>query len=236
MIHEIDESLRKVVARDALNGAKVEISFDAPTKEWASHQNTPTVNLYLYDLHEDLQRRYVGYEASRGQDGRVVSRKPPPRRFQLSYLITAWTKRPEDEHRLLSAVLGAFLRYEVLPPDILTGPLEGLKILATIALPLPEERSISDVWSAMGGALKPSLDLVLNAPMDTARIAAAGPPVLEEPRIAVVGPGGKEERGRRGKKRGAAAAEAEPVADETIHAGNEKQPGRIVHLRGDVRR
>ena len=32
-----------------------------------------------------------------------------PRWFKLSYLVTAWTQRPEDEHRLLSALLGALI-------------------------------------------------------------------------------------------------------------------------------
>ena len=35
----------------------------------------------------------------------IVGRHLPPRHFKLSYLVTAWTQRPEDEHRLLSALL-----------------------------------------------------------------------------------------------------------------------------------
>ena len=57
MIHDVDESLRTLVRREALNGSRVEIGFDAPTREWSARQNTPTVSLYLYDIREDLQRR-----------------------------------------------------------------------------------------------------------------------------------------------------------------------------------
>ena len=46
---------------------------------------------------------------------RVIARHLPPRHFKLSYLVTAWTQRPEDEHRLLSSLLGCFLRYDALP-------------------------------------------------------------------------------------------------------------------------
>ena len=31
MIHDVDESLRKVILRDALNGSGAELTFDAPT-------------------------------------------------------------------------------------------------------------------------------------------------------------------------------------------------------------
>ncbi len=53
MIHDVDESLRTLVRREALNGSRVEIGFEAPTREWSARQNTPTVSLYLYDIRED---------------------------------------------------------------------------------------------------------------------------------------------------------------------------------------
>ncbi|MBJ7597140.1 DUF4255 domain-containing protein [Candidatus Nephthysia bennettiae] len=179
MIHDVDESLRVLVRRDALNGGGAEIAFDAPTREWAARRNTPTVDLYLYDIREDLQRRSVAWEPVREADGKVNWRKPPPRQFKLSYLVTAWTQRPEDEHRLLSAVLYCFLRHERLPADVLAGTLAGitLPVHTTIALPPPPDRSLSDVWSALGGELKPSLDLVISAPFDVDRQEKAGPPV-----------------------------------------------------------
>ena len=187
MIHEADEALRRLVLRDALDGSGVEISFDAPTKEWAARRNAPTVDVYLYDVREDVGRREVQYEEVRDGNGHVVERRPPPRRFRLSYLLTVWTQRPEDEHRLLSRVLACFLRHETLPDDVLTGTLAtaGYPTLVTVGLPLPSDRSLGDVWSALGGELKPSLDVVLTAPFDTARVAEAGPPVLESPRVSV---------------------------------------------------
>jgi Pvc16 N-terminal domain len=187
MIHELDESLRKLVTRDAVNGSGVEVSFDAPTREWAARRNIPTVDLYLYDIREDLQRRDVQYEEVLGESGRVVERRPPPRRFKLSYLVTAWTQRPEDEHRLLSALLHCFLRYDQLPDDVLAGSLADQvhPILVGIALPPPEERSISDVWSALGGDMRAALDLAVIAPFDPSRVLVAPPPV-EEAKVTVM--------------------------------------------------
>src|ERR1700747_58237 len=116
MIQDVDESLRALVKRDALNGSKADVAFDAPTKEWSSRRNAPTVDLYLYDIREDLERREAVLQDVRGEKGFVVSRRPPPRRFKLSYLVTAWTQRPEDEHRLLSSLLACFLAHQKMPP------------------------------------------------------------------------------------------------------------------------
>jgi hypothetical protein len=269
MIQDVDESLRALVKRDALNGSKAEIAFDAPTKEWSSRRNTPTVDLYLYDIREDLEQREVMWEDIRNDAGIVKERRPPPRRFKLSYLVTAWTQRPEDEHRLLSSLLSCFLRHPTMPADALSGALTDARqpILLNIALPPPQDRSISDVWSALGGELKPSLDLIVNAPFEIKRAVPAGPPVLEEPKFTFAKPDGASEdaakrdgRGDKGKRVAASAAGAKPVGgagpsgpsergrlkpgepvdkpgvvpdqEEMVRSGKEKQPGRILRIRG----
>ncbi len=224
MIHDVDESLRTLVRREALNGSRVEIGFDAPTREWSARQNTPTVSLYLYDIREDVQRREVNWETVRGPDGIATQHRQPPRRFRLSYLLTCWTQRPEDEHRLLSSLLSCFLRYPVLPEDVLTGSLleTSLPLLTTIALPPPSDRSIADVWSALGGELKPSLDLVVTAPMDTNRPIAAAPPVLEAPFIRVVRPDGSDERPASGSGRHAARSRGPLSHDDPFDPGGDR--------------
>ena len=181
MIAQVDDALHELVTGEALSGADdLDVVFDAPTKDWAARRNAPTVNLYLYDIREDTRRRPAGYLEERDPDsGQVVMRRPAPRFFKLSYLVTAWTQRPEDEHRLLDNLLRTFLKYDALPDHLVVGqlaePREPVKV--TIGLPPPEDRAFADVWSALGGELKPSLDLVVFAPMWTGREYAAGPPV-----------------------------------------------------------
>ena len=257
MIHDVDESLRALVRRDALNGSGVDVAFDAPTKDWVARRNAPIVNLYLYDIREDLTRRDTAWVDVRGEDGRIKERRLPPRRYRLSYLVTAWTNRPEDEHRLLSALLAGFLRHEYFPPELLQGSLEGEEtpVLITVALPPADERKIADTWSALGGELKPSLDVVVTAPLNIARSIKAGPPVLEEPRLALVATNGSSAAATatpKGAKRrpaaSAPAAAARPPAaevpadavvglpDETLTAGAISAPGRRIHLRQISRR
>jgi hypothetical protein len=144
--------------------------------------------MYLYDIREDTTRRETAWIEVRDEKGIVTDRRLPPRRFRLSYLVTAWTNRPEDEHRLLSALLSCFIRHEYVPPELLVGVLDGqtLPVLMNVALPVPADRNIADVWSAMGGELKPSLDLIVTAPLDLQRALEAGPPVREQPFLDMV--------------------------------------------------
>ncbi len=181
MIHEVDDALRRLVKDEALRGTDIEVAFDAPTKDWSARRNAPTINLYLYDIREDLRRRSRGMINEYRTDGTVAARHLPPRHMKLSYLLTAWTQRPEDEHRLLSALLTCFLRHESVPRTLLAGTLAdlGLPVPMTVALPPPEDRAFADVWSALGGELKPSLDVVVSAPVDTGNATEAGPPVQE---------------------------------------------------------
>ncbi len=185
VIPEVDYALRTLIEREAIDPAEVEVEFDAPTKEWASRRNAPTIDVYLYDIREDLRRRERGW-LNEYDGNRIRARHLPPRYFKLSYLVAAWTQRPEDEHRLLGALLGCFLRHEALPTDVLTGSLSalGLPVPVSVALPPPEDRSFADVWTALGGELKPSLDVVVTAPTDTGRSFPAGPPV-EKPTVLV---------------------------------------------------
>jgi hypothetical protein len=178
MIHELDKALETLVRRDAPDCAEADVVFDAPTKDWAARRNAPTVNLYLYDIREDLRRRERGLTEERGDDGQVVQRRPSPRYFKLSYLVTAWTSRPEDEHRLLASLLRCFLLHDAMPDDLVAGPLAetGRPLPLTVGMPPPEDRAFADVWSALGGELKPSLDIVVVAPVDTGIVYAAQRP------------------------------------------------------------
>ena len=187
MIEEVDETLRGLIKTEVLSGSQVEVSFDAPTKDWAARRNAPTINLYLYDIREDLSRRDAAWAPVYSTEGYVTGHRPMPRHYKLQYMVTAWTQRPEDEHRLLSACLGTFLRHETLGPAEMTGALaeQSLPAIVSVALPLGPDRSIADVWSALGGELKPSLDLVFNAPFVVGRGIVAGAPVRELPRLSI---------------------------------------------------
>jgi len=52
-----------------LPSENTELVFDAPTTDWAAKRTVPTVNVFLYDLREDLSRRASGQLAEHNPDG-----------------------------------------------------------------------------------------------------------------------------------------------------------------------
>ncbi len=246
MIQDVDETLRTLIKREALPGSQVEIAFDAPTRDWSSRRNAPTINLFLYDIREDMTRRDAAMAPVFSNEGHVAGHTPIPRRFKLSYLLTAWTQRPEDEHLLLSACLGTLIRFDVLAPADMEGALaeQSIPALVTVALPLGPDRSIADIWSAMGGEMKPSLDVVVTAPFVIRREVAAGAPVRETPRLSVARADGsdaervarlRDRRGPHGARRGPLRPDEPIVQDETVVGGTGKSPGRVIRVRGHSR-
>jgi hypothetical protein len=181
VIHEVDEVLKDLLGSGALAGSGIDVAFDAPTRDWAARRNSPTINAYLYDIREDVHRRQRGHLPVVDERDVVVKRRQPPRWFRLSYLLTAWTKQPQDEHRLLSAVLATLIPRELLAPSELPGSLGalGLTVPVSVAGIQTESRSLAEIWSALGGELKPSLDLVVTAPFPAYPEYDAGPPVTE---------------------------------------------------------
>jgi len=180
VIHEVDEAIRRLFAAGDVPGEQGELAFEAPTTDWTSRRNGPTVNVFLYDIREDLTRRRAGAAEVHGEDGELLGWRGVARWFELSYLVTAWTSRPQDEHRLLSQALSCLVRVERLEPGWLTGSLAemGLSVALQVAGPVTEGGAASDVWSALGGELKPAINLKVISPLAGDWIPA-GPPVTE---------------------------------------------------------
>lgn len=179
MISDVDAALESLLRAEALRDGSTDISFEAPTSEWASRRAGPVVDVFLYDIREDVGRRDSQAQAVRDARGRVTAHRPGPRYFRLSYLVTAWTSRPEDEHRLLGQLLENLVRFDRVPAVHLTGRVEGAVAVLHVALPPGEDRSLTDLWSALGGDMKPSLDVVVVVPLVPAQEFVAGPPVQE---------------------------------------------------------
>lgn len=180
MIHEVDEAIRQLFAAGDVPGDQGELAFDAPTTEWTSRRNGPMLNVFLYDIREDLTRRHAGAVEVHAEDGELLGWRGVARWFELSYLVTAWTNRAQDEHRLLSQALSCLVRVERLEPGWLSGSLAelGLSVGLQVAGPVTEGGAASDVWSALGGELKPAINLKVISPL-AGDWTPAGPPVTE---------------------------------------------------------
>ena len=190
MIDLVDSLVRGVIEDGVVNGSGAEVSFDPPTKDWSARRSTPTVNVYLYDIREEQNRRAAGVVESRDDAGQVTRRRVPIRYFRLSYLLTAWTQRPEDEHRLLSALLAQFMRMPYFAPEAAGEPFAstGLPIMVSVGIPPNDERQVPEIWASLGRELKPSIDLRVVMPFDPQIDLPFGPPVTEQPTFAIAAP------------------------------------------------
>lgn len=185
MIADVSRALKYVVKNAAGAPADLEVSFDAPTKQWAAllDLSKPMINFCCYDVREDLTRKRVGRRPVRNERNVIVAYWPPPRWYKVSYIGTAWAGDVEQSQELLSFLLGAFSGMDALPRVALTGKLAEAKTPCqlNVAQPAADARPTPQSLTALSGEVRPTLDLVVTAPIEQAPEEAAG--IVLEPLI-----------------------------------------------------
>src|ERR671917_832450 len=178
MLADLDETLRVLLKRElgrhGFDG--VEVAFDAPARDWSSQLSGPTVNLFLYDLRESHEFRPTDWREDRSNGHREIR---PPMIMECSYAVTAWTQAVEDEHRLLSQVLGVLFAFPQLPVDTLAGrlPETAQRFAIEGRIGQPKGDGKADFWSAVGGQYKASLDYVVTLACESGVAYERGPEV-----------------------------------------------------------
>lgn len=168
MINDLDESIKQLlIKKGGVNSTEVNISFEAPSRDWATSQSKPAINIYLYDIHENHELRSYEWTVERNNN-RTATRKKAPLRVAFSYLVTVWAKDMGDEHRLLGHLMAVLCRHHSLPEDILQGALKELEypVHASAAQPDGLVKNPADFWSALDNQLKPSINYVVTLPVD----------------------------------------------------------------------
>lgn len=186
MFRDLDESLaavleRGLTQRSAALQQNVAITFATPDDQFPpSSVSLPAVNLFLYDIRENVARRSNEWQITR-KDG-AATRERPPVRVDCSYLITAWSgvsdpvEAIKDEHFLLGEVMGVLLRNRRLPADLLQGQLAGrtpparAKVIRDGFL-----QSLGEFWQAMGGKPKAALNYTVTLSVPLTEPEALGP-------------------------------------------------------------
>ncbi len=194
MISELDETIRQLLIKEGgFDPAQVEVSFEIPDREWSAGISRPTLNCYLFDIRENQDLRQHGVQTERhGTNG--AFRQRPLQRFDLTYLVTAWTRAVEDEHRLLWHALQTLVRFTSLPAEHLQGTLREHEtpVYARTALPDGVLKSPGEFWTALENQLKPSLSYVVTLALSREALPA-GPPVLTT-RLRFAAPSSVDER------------------------------------------
>lgn len=177
VLHLLDEALEEFLRAEVpLPKHEYDVSFAAPDKSWAAaRSSTTTVNVYLRDVRRNTQLRETGLERV-DQDGDLVFRQPLPL-VDCRYLITVWAEDIGDEHSTLGSVLATLLTNAFVPERHLPPAYASVRPLPRLQLRSGEGGDDSDFWSALGGQLKPGLDVVVSAAVEAGVVQPVGPPV-----------------------------------------------------------
>ncbi len=153
------------------------IDFARPPNDFVP--GLPIVNLFLYDIRENLELR--NNEPIVTRNGTQATIRKPSRRIDCSYLVTAWTNvtgelGAYDEHQLLGQTLEVLGGYPTIPPAFLVGRLQQNQEppLPLLAPHVDGLKSAAEFWTAMGNQLRASFTVTVTLSMPQFADVTAG--------------------------------------------------------------
>lgn len=182
VIAETDQALAVLLKTRVIGNAEIAIAFDSPNRPWIQGLKGPTINLFLFDIRENVHRRDVMYEKVSNADGVVVARRPPPPRYDLSYIVTVWAPSVIVEHRILAAALRCFGSLAALPREVMPAALAALPYEVPVDAGSSAKRSM---FVNMGGDLKAGFEVTVTVPVPGLPDVPAAPAVQQQPRVDV---------------------------------------------------
>lgn len=187
MIHDLSATLQAILEDPALATefpklAAADVVFDRPDSTFQPPQQKSAIDLFLYDIKENLELRNNEPVVRRHNGQATIS--PPPRRIECSYLVTAWPQDPMppslemQEHQLLSQTLQVLGRYPTIPGQFLQGSLVPPAVAPPpaphpvieppppmIAPMVNGMKSPAEFWTAMGNQLRASFTVTVTISM-----------------------------------------------------------------------
>ncbi len=176
MFSELDQALEQILNDPQAPGLlpNADIKFVTPMKGYSV--SNVTVNLFLLEVKENrvLRDPLPIYDFIAG----VFTRKQPPMRVDVSYVVTAWsssvTGQIQEEHDLLAQALGWLNCYPTIPQALL--PNQPFPVMMFTAVP-DERLNLSEFWNALGIPPRAAFTLTATVALDLAPVAPVGPPV-----------------------------------------------------------
>jgi hypothetical protein len=177
MLQDLDKSLEKLlVTYGKINKNEIEIAFDQPTGEWSSRLSRPTLNLWCFDV----RLRSMDLQGKPSDKTNWIRMGPPPRRMDVTYLVTAWTRKIEDEHQLIWRALATLKRFSVLSPNDCVGTIREQQGDMPFQVCDLSDRQLNlvDLWSVLDNQMHLGFTVVVTIELDL-QIAFESPLVLE---------------------------------------------------------
>jgi hypothetical protein len=183
-------------------GAPVTVTVDNPQR---SAGEDLRVNLYLYHILQDENRRNTGPLKQTARETDPATFVPEPLPLKLYYMVTAFAPDGRTEHRLIGEAMQALFENRILGPAVLRGGLATSPIKADhiqLVMLNQDLETLHRIWGNFQEALRPSITyevegifLDARARLDdvklvkTRRIEAVPVPFLVDVTPAAVRPG-----------------------------------------------
>ncbi len=169
MIDELDEALRQLLIRELpVRNGEINLAFDQPKREWSARLSRPTLNIFLYDIRENVKLRQHSPQwpvIGRGEGTAVQKRMPI--QLNLYYIITAWANTPDDEHRLLTRALLALYRNPYLEDEDKPANLRGQPGVIEILAAQPDVlQRPADFWGSLDNEIRPGITCIITIALD----------------------------------------------------------------------
>ena len=218
MIDALDRSLESFLRRVVpLETSQVDVVFGAPDKDWSAQRARPAVGMFLHSIAPAPSRAAAGVRTIR--TGTEIERARNLPIMALRYLITVWVADASDEHRLLGQVLRSLALHNSLPERDREPELRDLGGNITLSLIGEAERTVFEMWTALGVSPRAAIDLTVYMPAGAPSVSETAEP----PKRLELGTSDQNEPGRR-SSRGWVAGRIDPA-----NAGR-----RIVGRRGSA--
>ena len=155
MIAEVDAALRGLF--DPLLPAGAAVRFGPPPPDG----KRDVLNLFLAEVREDTAGLAADWDDVRDGRGALLARRPPVRRFDLCYLVTAWTADERRRGELLDAVLLGVAPDRRIAPALLGQDPDdpGPPVLIRFA------DAVAGLHHSLGLPAQTVIGLVVNAPL-----------------------------------------------------------------------
>jgi len=180
MLHHLDDTLKNLLEKKLPSDweNKVTYSFDLPVEVKIDANKDAAINLFLYDVRDNLEWRTSAYSVARKYqsipNNQVRVTKLPPKFVDISYLITTFANdkvnhignKVQQEHSLLGEVMKVLLLFPQIPEEDLHEKLQGHDLpVYTAFMHQNGTKTLGEYWQAMGGKPKAVLNLTVTMPV-----------------------------------------------------------------------
>jgi hypothetical protein len=163
VIDALDRSLEAFLRRAVpLESSQVDVVFGAPDKDWSSQRARPAVGVFLHSITPAPSRAGSGVRTVKERE--LIQRARDLPIMAMRYLITVWVSDSADEHRLLGGILRAIASHNSLPVQDREPELRELNGPITMSLIGEAQRTVFEMWSALGVSPRAAIDLTVYVP------------------------------------------------------------------------